>query len=283
MKRMALVLGVAVMAFAPAAAMAQPFSDDFDSYTNGQNLHGVGGWLGWDGDAGSTGFVTNAQSDSAPHSLAIDGRGPGNVVSDLVQEFSTDGTGTYNLSVDTYCPSGSTGQPLFIMLNRYNVGGSKNWSTAACFDHPTGMVLEIDFGIRDRSGRIPIVYDAWAPIEMVINLDAGTVSFSYNGEVLYADQNWVQTGDRDIGAVDLWSNNASVMYYDNFVMTREPDCDPCDMDCDGDINAFDIEPFLGLLFDPNAKPCDTCTGDADRNGTVDAFDIEPFLECLFGP
>ena len=58
-------------------------------------------------------------------------------------------------------------------------------------------------------------------------------------------------------------------------------CDPCDMNCDGSIDAFDIEPFLDLLFDPNATPCNTCTGDVNADGTVDAFDIEPFLACLF--
>ena len=59
-----------------------------------------------------------------------------------------------------------------------------------------------------------------------------------------------------------------------------PPCDPCDMNCDGDINAFDIEPFLDLLFG-GADPCAPCTGDANSDGNVDAFDIEPFLECLF--
>ena len=57
-------------------------------------------------------------------------------------------------------------------------------------------------------------------------------------------------------------------------------CDPCDMNCDGIINAFDIEPFLDLLFGPG-EPCNTCTGDVDGNGDINAFDIEPFLECLF--
>ena len=60
-------------------------------------------------------------------------------------------------------------------------------------------------------------------------------------------------------------------------------CDPCDVNCDGDVNAFDIEPFLDLLFDPRATPCNTCTGDANADGTFDAFDIEGFLICLFGP
>ena len=57
-------------------------------------------------------------------------------------------------------------------------------------------------------------------------------------------------------------------------------CDPCDMNCDSEINAFDIEPFLDLLFN-NATPCGTCAGDVNADGIIDAFDIEPFLNCLF--
>jgi hypothetical protein len=57
-------------------------------------------------------------------------------------------------------------------------------------------------------------------------------------------------------------------------------CDPCDMNCDGSIDAFDIEAFLDLLFG-GGRPCDECTGDVNADGVIDAFDIEPFLECLF--
>ena len=59
-------------------------------------------------------------------------------------------------------------------------------------------------------------------------------------------------------------------------------CDPCDMNCDGDVNALDIEPFLDLLFGPNPQPCGTCTGDVNGDGRIDALDIEPLLDCLFG-
>lgn len=58
-------------------------------------------------------------------------------------------------------------------------------------------------------------------------------------------------------------------------------CEPCDVNCDGEINAFDIEPFLYLLFEPCDFCCSPCNGDANRDGVVDVFDIEPFLECLF--
>ena len=59
-----------------------------------------------------------------------------------------------------------------------------------------------------------------------------------------------------------------------------PPCDPCDMNCDGDVSALDIEPFLDLLFG-GANPCNTCTGDVNGDGSIDALDIEPFLNCLF--
>jgi hypothetical protein len=55
-------------------------------------------------------------------------------------------------------------------------------------------------------------------------------------------------------------------------------CHPCDMNCDGNIDVFDIEPFIGLLM--GATPCGVCTGDVDGNGQVDPLDIEPFLRCL---
>ncbi len=58
------------------------------------------------------------------------------------------------------------------------------------------------------------------------------------------------------------------------------ECDPCDMNCDGGIDALDIEPFLDLLFS-GGVPCNSCTGDTNNDGSIDALDIEPFLNCLF--
>jgi hypothetical protein len=60
-------------------------------------------------------------------------------------------------------------------------------------------------------------------------------------------------------------------------------CDPCDANCDGDIDAFDIEPFIQLLVNPSAVPCAFCAGDTNGDGTIDAFDIEPFISCLVEP
>ena len=59
-----------------------------------------------------------------------------------------------------------------------------------------------------------------------------------------------------------------------------------DLNCDGTVNAFDIEPFLLALFEPNEyetqyPDCDINNGDTNGDGTVNAFDIEPFLTLLF--
>ncbi len=49
---------------------------------------------------------------------------------------------------------------------------------------------------------------------------------------------------------------------------------------------FDIEPLLWILFDPafydtRLPECDPTLADMNGDGRVDAFDIEPFLAVLF--
>ena len=61
---------------------------------------------------------------------------------------------------------------------------------------------------------------------------------------------------------------------------------PGDMDCDGVVNAFDIEPFLSALFTPSLyvqqyPECDLMLADINQDGFVDSFDIQPFLGLLF--
>jgi outer membrane protein assembly factor BamB len=58
-----------------------------------------------------------------------------------------------------------------------------------------------------------------------------------------------------------------------------PACDACDVNCDGAVDAFDIEPFVDLLVG-GRSPCAPCSGDANGDGAVDSFDIEPFIQCL---
>ncbi len=61
-----------------------------------------------------------------------------------------------------------------------------------------------------------------------------------------------------------------------------------DLNCDGSLDAFDIEPFIVALTDPNGyavihPECDRNLADANGDGSVDAFDIESFINLLIGP
>ena len=61
-----------------------------------------------------------------------------------------------------------------------------------------------------------------------------------------------------------------------------------DMNCDGAVDAFDIDPFVLALTNPAgyaaAYPnCDIMNGDCNGDGVLDAFDIDPFVALLIGP
>lgn len=58
-----------------------------------------------------------------------------------------------------------------------------------------------------------------------------------------------------------------------------------DMDCDGRVTNFDIDPFLMALSEPSRyvreyPDCDLMLADCNRDGFVDNFDIDSFVECI---
>jgi glucose/arabinose dehydrogenase/plastocyanin len=60
-----------------------------------------------------------------------------------------------------------------------------------------------------------------------------------------------------------------------------------DLNCDGLVNAFDIDPFVMALTDPAgyamAYPdCDARNADVNGDGLINAFDIDPFVLVLTG-
>jgi len=62
---------------------------------------------------------------------------------------------------------------------------------------------------------------------------------------------------------------------------------PGDLNCDGAVNAFDIDPFVLALTNPDGYAasfplCDVLLADANGDGLVNAFDIDPFVEIVVG-
>ncbi len=73
---------------------------------------------------------------------------------------------------------------------------------------------------------------------------------------------------------------------DPATLTVIPCRSPGDMNCDGIVDFFDIDPFLLALFAPgdyqSAFPtCVILNGDMNNDNGVDFFDIDPFILCLF--
>lgn len=58
-------------------------------------------------------------------------------------------------------------------------------------------------------------------------------------------------------------------------------CCPCDTNCDGSVNGFDVEPLVGRLSGGDVG-CSPCAGDANGDGSVNGFDIDPFVGMLTG-
>ncbi|MCG3125628.1 MAG: hypothetical protein CHACPFDD_00453 [Phycisphaerae bacterium] len=56
-------------------------------------------------------------------------------------------------------------------------------------------------------------------------------------------------------------------------------CYPCDTNCDGSVNGFDVDPFVSILTG-SGSPCDECSGDMNGDGSVNGFDVDGFVDAL---
>lgn len=200
MRNLRVVVVVLVIVGLSSVASAV-FTEDFDGYATGSQLHGQGGWKGWDNDP------TWSAPTSALHSVSPNNSAEIGGWSDLVHEFNVAG-GVWQLSIMQFIPDGSTGQNYFILLNEYNDGGPYDWSVQLNFDLTAGLVIS-DFAL------LPINYDQWVELKFDIDLNANTVYEYYGGDLLSSHQ-WDDDASNTIGAIDLYSEGASPVYYDDF-------------------------------------------------------------------
>jgi uncharacterized repeat protein (TIGR01451 family) len=221
-----------------APARSGLWSDNFDSYPTGQDLHGVGGWKGWDNTPSATAFTSAAQALSTPNSVDI------SAGADLVHEYAGATSGVWTYTAMQYIPSSMTGLSYFILLNTYSDGGAKNWSTQVNFDAANNTV--VNDGIT--GGTLALVEDQWVEIRVEIDLNADTQDFYYNNQLLYSGT-WTDensgNGALNIGAVDLYANGASAVYYDDISLVA--DVPPVAATCDfpGNLPWLSVSPANG--------------------------------------
>ena len=88
-------------------------------------------------------------------------------------------------------------------------------------------------------------------------------------------------------SIDVWGED----YWVSGIIIHiceDPGFDLGDLNCDGVVNAFDIDPFVLALTDPAGyaaafPDCDIMLADCNGDGVVNAFDIDPFVALLVGP
>ena len=209
-KKVVLLTVVLILALAlPLLVLAQPgWSDNFDSYATGQSVHGLGGWKGWGDDPTFTASTTDTFALSAPNSVEIEG------LADLVHEFSGYTSGLWTLTAWQYIPANMTGLSYYIWLNQYDdPGATLNWSVQVNFNGATGNIIS-----ENDNGTLPFVTDEWAELRIDLDLDGDVQTFYYNGTELYT-KSWADGvsggGIAAIGAIDLFANNATSVYYDD--------------------------------------------------------------------
>jgi hypothetical protein len=130
---------------------------------------------------------------------------------DLVQEPALAG-GAFVLTALQYIPSGTAGTTYFILMNQY--GAVNEWSTQTTFNLDTGEISSWSAGL---SADTTIKYDQWVEIKIEVDLDANTLVEYYDG-VQIDSKEWSASNSGVFGAIDLYGNNASSVYYDNIVI-----------------------------------------------------------------
>ncbi|MCH7700366.1 MAG: hypothetical protein IID37_01645 [Planctomycetes bacterium] len=266
------------------------WSDDFESYANGSQMHGQGGWQGWDGSSGAGAFVTQVQNHTTGGLQSVDIR----TASDLVYPFSGHDSGVWNLTVWQYVPgimNAPNGQ-YFIVQKEYNDGGPYQWSIQMQVENDG--TVHCDCGAADNgTPGVMWIADAWNLIEAEIDLDGDSVTLSYNGTVMgiYSWTAGVFGTDSGcplggcIGAIDLFAFSGTSVYYDDFELTLKVEDVPCEGDANGDGTVDPLDSgFVLARFGCEVGVGDPDCDAADQNGDgeVDPLD-SGFVLARFGP
>jgi hypothetical protein len=267
-----------------------PQEDDLEAYPDGSELHGQGGWKGWDNDPAFSAPVTSNQAHSGQQSIDISGS------ADLVHEHCDSDTGAWSYTAWQYIlsdfASNGTGQfagSYFVLLNTYNDGGPYNWSVQLQFDSNDGL-LKAFHGNGVDTIDVPYDTDRWVKIQTIIDLEEDWTRVYYDDDLI-TEYPWTGGvlgdggGALDIAAVDLYANGATSLYYDDLKLEPITGCgnalssdadfdgldqlsewvlgtDSCNPDTDGD-SLLDGEDNCPLTANPGQEDCDLDgTGDA---------------------
>ncbi|MFH1748862.1 MAG: dockerin type I domain-containing protein [Planctomycetota bacterium] len=269
------------------------WSEDFDFYMPETDLHGQYGWKGWDDDQIFTAYTSDVQALNDFNSVAIAGD------SDLVHEYDYLTSGKWEFTAWQYIPSdfssNGTGQfagSYIVLMNTYEDGApheEPHWSLQMNFDSNDGM-LKVYYGNGLNTVNVPYDTDRWVKLQAVIDLDEDWTRIYYDDE-LVTEYIWTGGvlggggGAVEIAALDLFANGSTPIYYDDIRLQAASRAG--DMNCDGNINAYDIDGFICALslecdYEGMFPECDRMLADCNGDGAANAYDIDRFIELVGG-
>ena len=114
------------------------------------------------------------------------------------------------------------GTSYFILLSDYldGAGQENKWAVQLRMDSALG-VIECEYDAIS----LPLVKDKWVEIRVEIDLDSDWMEIYYDGTFLH-EKEWTATPNNDltgilnIGAVDLFANGATSVYYDDMSLEQ---------------------------------------------------------------
>jgi len=255
--------------------------DNFDSYTDGQQLYNVGGWTGWDDTQSAAGYVSTVQARSAPNSIVVAGN------KDAVHPFETAfAGGSWEIVAWQYIPTGLASTSFFVVNSYYEHGGPYFFPVELHFNPSGNYVYD---ALRDAGATttLPIVYDQWVEIRIEADFEndwpgnissAGTIREYYNGQLLM-EESWIPvTGGISVGQlaimnIDLYAPHNEPVYYDDICI--EP------------ISASQLDPQRPLFVGTSDSSANLPVRTSNLSGApsvtwTDAFDTTVAIEGAAG-
>jgi regulation of enolase protein 1 (concanavalin A-like superfamily) len=203
-----LVVLATAMTDAGSRASAEAFKDDFESYAVGSNIHGQGGWKGYNNNPDLGALVSDAFACNGSRSIEVADKG------DLIHEYDITG-GKWLFSVMQYVPSESAGYAYVYLLSQYDDRSAPDakppvWSTFTRFQVASRIVSTK----RSDGTAAKIVFDRWIENKFIIDLDENTIEAYYDG-ILIDSGTWDADERKTLGAIDLHSRDGATVYYDD--------------------------------------------------------------------
>jgi hypothetical protein len=200
-----LMLMTILFVLSPQKPFAQPYTDDFESYTAGGYIavQNPTWWTTWSGAPGSgeDGQISTDYASSGTKSVLLD-LVPGS--SDLILKLGDKTSGVYEVNFDFYVESGYSG---YFNIQHYQTPGVQ-WAYEVYF-HTNGT------GALYAGSGTPITFsypkNAWFEVVNHINIDSDLASLYVNGVLVYSwpfhYTSYTTTGTNQLGGVDFFAGS----------------------------------------------------------------------------